>query len=101
MWSWDGGYTWLDDVPDDWQFPAVLLRHGIMPSDNRRVDYIRSELITANDDIKILFADALGNTAPITDAEVSAASAGFRTDKERGASAGKQRKWYQRFKRDV
>lgn len=100
-WSWDGGHTWQDDAPDDWQFPAVLSRHGIMPSDNRRVDYIRYELITSNADVATLFADALGNTAPISDAEVNAALGGFRTNEKRGATAGSKRKWYQRLKRSV
>jgi len=100
-WSWDNGHTWIDDAPSDWRFPTVLTRHGIQPGNNRRVDYIRYELITANVDVAVLFADALGNTAHITDAEVSAASAGFRPDKERRPTAGNKPKWYSRFKRAV
>ena len=97
-WSWDDDGNWLTDAPDGWTFPAVFTRHGIQPSANRRVDYIRYELITSNEDVAILFQDALGNTAPITDAEVDAASAGFRPDDARRASAGSKAKWYQRLK---
>ena len=86
-WSWDDGINWITDAHDKWTFPDVLLRHGIQPSLNRRVDYIRYELITSNEDMSVLFADALGNTAPITDAEVDAASAGFRVDKGRDATS--------------
>ena len=100
-WSWDDGKNWLTDAPDGWTFPAVFARHGIKPSDNRRVDYIRYELITDNADVAILFQDALGNTAAITDAEVNAASAGFRPDDARRASAGRKAKWYQRFQRAI
>lgn len=96
-WSFDNGSTWHDDVSADWQFPAVLLRHGIAPGDNRRVDYIRYELITSNVDVAALFEAALGDAAPITDREVSAALGGFRTDKERRADTENRRKWYQRF----
>lgn len=98
-WSWDDGKTWLMDAPVDWVFPDVFVRHGIKPSDNRRVDYIRYELVTSNEDMAILFADALDNAKPITDAEVSAASAGFRTDMERRRVAASKDNWYQRFKR--
>lgn len=100
-WSWDGGKTWLTDVPDGWLFPAVLERHGLQQSDNRRVDYIRFELITSNEDVATLFGDALGNTAALTDAEVDAASAGFRPDDARRATAGRKAKWYQRFQRTI
>ena len=100
-WSWDDGVNWLNDTPPMWKFPEVLTRHGIKPSDNRRVDYIRYELITPNEDVAILFQDALGNTAPITDTEVNAASAGFRADDERRAAARGKAKWYQRFQRVV
>jgi len=98
-WSWDDGKNWLTDAPEGWTFPPVFLRHGIQPSDNRRVDYIRYELITDNADVAILFQDALGNTAQITDAEVNAASAGFRPDDARRNSAGRTAKWYTRFQR--
>ena len=100
-WSWDDGKNWLTDAPEGWTFPPVFLRHGIQPSDNRRVDYIRYELITDNADVAILFQDALGNTAQITDAEVDAASAGFRPDDARRASAGSKAKWYQRLNRTL
>ena len=100
-WSWDDGVNWLTDAPQEWKFPEVFLRHGIQPSDNRRVDYIRYELITDNADVAVLFQDALGNTAPITDAEVNAASAGFRPDDARGATARGKAQWYQRFQRLV
>lgn len=97
-WSWDDGVNWNTDVPSKWTFPDVLLRHGIQPGFNRRVDYIRYELITSNDDMGILFADALGNTEPITDAEVNAASAGFRPDEGRSAIAKPEAKRNPRLK---
>jgi hypothetical protein len=97
-WSWNGGAEWDTDAPAGWVFPAVFLRHGIQPSDNRRVDYIRYDLITDNADVAVLFQDALGSTSPITDAEVNAASAGFRADDERRTDSRGKVKWYQRLK---
>lgn len=100
-WSWDDGKTWLTDAPDNWVFPDVFIRHGIKPSDNQRVDYIRYELVTSNEDMAVLFSDALDNAKPITDAEVSAASAGFRPDVERRRTSPGKANWYQRFKRTL
>jgi hypothetical protein len=100
-WSWNGGAEWDTDAPTGWVFPAVFLRHGIQPSDNRRVDYIRYDLITDNADVAVLFQDALGSTSPITDAEEKAASAGFRADDERRTDSRGKVKWYQRFQRVV
>jgi hypothetical protein len=96
-WSCDGGKTWVSDAPPDWKFPDVFIRHGIQPSDNRRVDYIRYELITSNEDVGALFDDALGNTAPITDQEVSAALGGFRGDVSRRAASRGGPKWGERL----
>jgi hypothetical protein len=85
-WSWDDGENWCTDEPHNWLFPSVLLRHGIQPSNNSRVDYIRYDLITDNEDVAIMFQDALGSAAAITDAEVSAASAGFWSNIQRWAA---------------
>ena len=79
-WSWDGGKTWLTDSPDDWVFPAVFARHGIKPSDNRRVDYIRYELITDNADLNLIYGAKLSTTS---EAAIAAAEEQFPGDGSR------------------
>ena len=100
-WSWDDGATWLTEPPDDWTFPEVFKRHGLLPSTNRRVDYIRLELITSNVDVELLFRDALESTEPISNAEVSAASAGFRGETKRGFIAAIKAVWHNRWQRAI
>lgn len=88
----NGSGDWQTDPPDSWQFPAIFQAHGIQPSAIRRADYIRYELLKTNDDVSAVIEDALGNTAPITDAEVDAALGGFRGDAAGSAHSRQQTK---------
>lgn len=81
-WNWDGG-EWQTEPPDNWEFPQVLARHGLAPSGNKRIDYIRYALLIHNDDTNTVLNDALGIARPITEAEVQAALGGFRGDEKR------------------
>lgn len=81
MEAWRNGTgEWQTEAPADWQFPEIFKAHGIQPSDSRRADYVRYHLLVTNDDVGVVLDDALGNTAPITDAEVDAALGGFPVD---------------------
>lgn len=73
----NGAGDWQTQPPADWEFPAIFESHGLKASQSRRADYIRYHLLVANDDVGIVLEDALGQAAPITDGEVSAALGGF------------------------
>jgi hypothetical protein len=90
--AWKNGTgDWQTEPPDDWKLPDVFTRHGIKAGD-KRADYIRYHLLVSNEDIEIVLRDALGQTAPITDGEVSAALAGFRPGVSRRSGAGRKAK---------
>lgn len=75
----NGAGDWQTQPPADWAFPAIFESHGLKASQSRRADYIRYHLLVANDDVGIVLEDALGQAAPITDGEVSAALDGFQS----------------------
>jgi hypothetical protein len=79
----NGTGEWQTEAPADWQFPEIFKAHGLQPSDNKRADYVRYELLRTNDDVGAVLDDALGNTAPITNAEVDAALGGFPDNEKR------------------
>lgn len=79
----DGLDAWKTEPPDDWVFPAIFESHGLKASQSKRADYIRYHLLIANDDVGAVLNDALGQAAPITDGEVSAALGGFQSDEKR------------------
>jgi len=81
----NGTGEWQTEPPDDWAFPKIFEQHGLKPSDSRRADYVRYELLALNEDVGIVLDDALGNTAPIKDGEVDAALGGFPVDQKRRA----------------
>lgn len=79
--SWrNGAGEWQTDPPDDWEFPKIFEKYGIKSGGDRRLDYIHYHLIATNDDVGKILDAALGNVAPITDAEVDAALGGFPAD---------------------
>lgn len=85
--AWQNGDSeWQTEVPPDWIFPDVLSRHGLKPRE-RRADYVRYHLLVANEDVAAVLDDALGKSAPITNAEVDAALGGFQGDVQRRSSA--------------
>jgi len=52
-WSYDGGESWTDMPPDDWEIPFALKHWGVeMPEDRyeKRVLYIKNELILSDED---------------------------------------------------
>jgi hypothetical protein len=79
----NGAGDWQTQPPDDWEFPAIFESHGLKASQSRRADYIRYHLLIANDDVGVVLGDALGEAAPITDSEVSAALGGFQPGAKR------------------
>lgn len=79
----NGTGEWQTDVPTDWVFPEIFRAHGLQPSESKRADYVRYELLKLNDDVATVLDDALGNATPITDGEVDAALGGFPGDKKR------------------
>lgn len=68
---------WTTDPPDEWSIPSVLVRHGIIPSDNRRVDFIKYELIATGPDQDKLDSVLTGEYEPITQEEVDQALVPF------------------------
>ena len=90
--AWQNGTgEWQTEEPPDWEFPDVLLRHGLKPGE-RRADYVRYHLLITNEDVTAVLDDALGKSAPITNAEVDAALGGFRRDTKRGANSRRKPK---------
>lgn len=81
-WKRLGDDEWQTDPPEDWEFPAVLLRHEITPSSNLRLDYIKYELLQSADDIYAMQEVAVGNTHPLTREEVDASRGKFRAEDE-------------------
>jgi hypothetical protein len=85
----NGTGDWQTEPPSEWTFPPIFMQHGLKPSDSRRADYVRYELLALNEDVGLVLDDALGNATPVTDQEVDAALGGFPTDpKRRGDSRG-------------
>ena len=82
----NGAGDWRTEPPDDWTFPAIFESHGLKASQSRRADYIRYHLLISNDDVGTVLNDALGQAAPITDGEVSAALGGFQPGAKRRAN---------------
>ena len=73
-------------VPEDWQFPKGLQHAGIQPrvdEDGRLLDYIEYGLLQTPQDIEQVQTVMYGST--LTEAEVEAAEAMFRSDGRREA----------------
>lgn len=82
--AWKNGTgEWQTEPPADWAYPSILEEYGIRPSTRKRANYIRYQILLTNEDISTVLEDALGKTAPITNAEVEAASGGFQPDAKR------------------
>jgi len=79
----NGTGEWQTEPPSEWAFPPIFMQHGLKPSDSRRADYVRYELLALNEDVGLVLDDALGNATPVTDQEVDAALGGFPTDPKR------------------
>jgi hypothetical protein len=68
---------WQYEPSQVWELDPVLIRHGVKPSDNRRVDFIRYELITDNADLDLIYGMRLSVTP---EAAIKAAEAQFPGD---------------------
>jgi len=75
--AWNDGADWMTEPPEDWALDPVLIRHGVKPSDNRRVDFIRYELIADNADLDLIYGMRLSVTP---EAVIKAAEAQFPGD---------------------
>ena len=72
---------WYSEAPDGWEFSPALLRGGLVPSDNPRLDYILLEIIPRPTDYLAALAAIREDAALITEEEVEAQRAGFRTSR--------------------
>lgn len=75
---------WLSEPPASWEFPRVLLRHGIKAGENERLDYIKYELLQSHDDILAVQNVALSSARPLSREEVDAGRGKFRAEDEGG-----------------
>jgi hypothetical protein len=69
-WQIGGIGPWLAEPPDDWVFPKTLLKYGVTPGDDPRVDYIKYGLIKTSADRDMVDTELLGEMEPITEEEV-------------------------------
>ena len=83
-WRWGEDGEWISDVPPEWEFSPALIRGGVEPSENERVDYLQAEIVVSNlDHIKLRYA-VLDRTGDLSNEEVQAQLAGFLADMGEG-----------------
>lgn len=75
--EWRDEISWRTEPHQNWELDPVLVRHGVKPSDNRRVDFIRYELIADNADLDLIYGMRLSVTP---EAAIKAAEAQFPGD---------------------
>lgn len=85
--KWDLGAGWCEEAPDEWTYAPALLRAGLEPSDNRRLDYILLEVVIVPTDYYGVLRAIQQAAAPITQEEVEAQMAGFRARRAAAAAA--------------
>jgi hypothetical protein len=81
-WSWDKGETWESDPPKDWKGVDIAKMYGLTrttpnPFDDRRLQYIKQELVVRDMDSVLVNDATLGAVSAITEQEVKAAMAPF------------------------
>jgi hypothetical protein len=86
------GFDWISEPPDDWKFPVELSRHGVQSSGGRRADFIAFELLADPAD-HAEFQRAIGDAAPLTEAEVQASLDGFPVEVARRIIAAVEERW--------
>jgi len=84
--EWKDEIGWRTEPHQDWTLDPVLVRHGVKPSDNRRVDFIRYELIADNADLDLIYGMRLSVTP---EAAIKAAEAQFPGDGADGETVAK------------
>lgn len=83
-WKLPGG-QWQTDEPEGWTDRAMQ-RAGRL-TDNRRADYIRSQVVPLGRDYKKVFDYAFGESEPVTEQEVEAQLDGFRPEESGGEAS--------------
>ena len=78
-WRWDEDGPDITEPPDAWEFPPALIRGGIQPTGNRRVDYIRHAVAITNVDQLMFQWVAIDRSGDLTEEEIEAQLAGFRS----------------------
>jgi hypothetical protein len=73
---------WQREPPPDWQVPEELVKWGLYgdpqhPFDDRRLRFIKIELIQTDPDADAVYEVVRGRTQPITEEEVKASLAPF------------------------
>ncbi len=81
-WRLPGTEEWVEKPPEDWKEPAITWRYKILgdslhPFDDRRLRYIKYELIQTQGDADIVDLYTQGMTAPVTKGEIRAALSPF------------------------
>lgn len=74
-WRLEDDDEFVSEPPDDWTFPKILREYGVEPSERRRLDYIKFELIPSMDDQEHIDRVLTGDYTPITAEEVEDAIA--------------------------
>lgn len=76
-WQIHGVGPWQADPPEDWVFPKTLLKYGVVPGDDARVDYIKYDLIKTSADRDMIDDELIGELEPITEEEVERTTTPF------------------------
>lgn len=74
-WRWRGADEWIDQPPDGWEHSEALTRAGLPSSGNRRLDYIREEVLVGTGDIGDLWDASI--VTDLEEAEVQLHLDGF------------------------
>jgi len=84
-WRLPGESKFVDTPPDDWEIPEMCSYLGFVPregSAGRRLDYIKTEIITTQPDVESVMKVTIGFTDEITDEEVDSVVNTFPGDEE-------------------
>jgi hypothetical protein len=80
-WKLSGTDAFVSEPPEGWELPETLLAYGVEPSERKRLDYIRYELIANDTDSERINNVLIGDYTVISQEEVeSVIDASFPTD---------------------
>ena len=87
---------WMTEPPNGWEPSGAYARHGLVPSDNLRLEFILHDLLCVDKYMalvtKIMYPNTLGtegDTSPVTKEEVAAALATFQPGNEIPSATGR------------